>query len=83
MTEPKVDTDTGGASAPSEESGFGEGVDGLNPRPEPAASPTATTEPSSTSPTSEQGAGSTAPTDVVEGGGESSSVGAAGSVPPG
>jgi RNA polymerase sigma factor (sigma-70 family) len=84
-----VDTNTGGASAPGEEDGFGVGVDGLTPRTEPAASPAPAADTAGSSP-DEGAAGSATPSDAVEGSGESSSVGtaasaesASGTVPPG
>jgi len=90
MAEPPADTTTGGASAPSEDTGFGVGVEALAPRPDPAPAPTAAPEPATSSPPSETAGGSPTPTDVVEGGSQSSSVGvadsaetASGTPPPG
>ena len=90
---PTVDTGTGGVSAPSEEDGFGVGVDGLTPRTEQTTSQAVVAEPEavpSTGDTGETGGGHATPADAVEGGGESSSVGtagsaesASGSIPPG
>jgi RNA polymerase sigma factor (sigma-70 family) len=89
MSDPKVDTDTGGASAPSEDDGFGQGVDGLTPRPDQSTAPT-TADPTAGSSTGETGGGHATPSDAVQGGGESSSETPAGSaesasggVPPG
>jgi len=76
LTEPKVDTSTGGASAPSEEDGFGVGVDGLTPR-EPATSPAPAVDPVATPATGEVGGGQATPSDAVVVGGESNSVGTA------
>jgi RNA polymerase sigma factor (sigma-70 family) len=82
----KVDTDTGGAAAPSEEDG---GADVVTQRPE-QGTPTATADPTSTSGTGESGGGHATPSGAVEGGGESSTVApagsaelASGSIPPG
>ena len=83
LTAPRVDEGTGGASAPSEDNGFGEGVEGLTPRPEPAPVTAVPADPVTTSSTGESGGGHATPADAVEGGGESSSVEAAGSIPPG
>jgi hypothetical protein len=87
LAPPKVDDSTGGASAPSEEDGFGVGVDGMTPRPEPTtagSSPPQTAAPVTSSPSGETGGGHATPPDAVEGGGESSSVEpAASSIPPG
>jgi RNA polymerase sigma factor (sigma-70 family) len=78
LTAAPVDESTGGASAPGEEDGFGVGVDGMNPRTEPAPSPVPA-EPVMGSSTGESGGGHATPTDAVVGGDESSSVGTAGS----
>jgi RNA polymerase sigma factor (sigma-70 family) len=87
MAGSKVDTDTGGAAAPSEEDGAGAG--GVTSRPE-QGTPTATADPSATSGSSESGGGHATPSGAVEGGGESSTVApagsatsASGSIPPG
>ncbi|MDX6719753.1 MAG: hypothetical protein QOJ63_2007 [Solirubrobacteraceae bacterium] len=84
-----VDTTTGGASAPREDTGFGYGADGLTPRAEPrAVAPDP--ELAASSGTGETGAAHATPSDAVENGGESRPVGspeaaesASGSIPPG
>ncbi len=88
LTAPAVDTDTGGASAPGEEDGFGVGVDGLKPRTEQPSSPIpAVIDPVAGSSTGESGAGHATPTGALEDGGESSTAGSAGTAsgtyPPG
>jgi RNA polymerase sigma factor (sigma-70 family) len=84
-----VDTTTGGASAPREDTGFGYGADGMTPRAEPnvvAPDP----ELAASSGTGETGSAHATPSDAVENGGESRPVGspdaaesASGSIPPG
>ncbi len=89
MRDPKVDTSTGGVAAPSEEDGFGEGVDGLTPREEPSTPSPATADPTATADTGEAGGGHATP-DAVQGGDESagsapagSAESASGGIPPG
>ncbi len=91
---PRVDTNTGGAGAPGEEDGFGVGVDGLTPRAEQSApstpvSSSPTTDATTSSSTGESGGGHATPSDAVVGGGESAGAtagaaeSASGSIPPG
>jgi RNA polymerase sigma factor (sigma-70 family) len=76
---PKVDADTGGVTAPSEDDGFGAGVEAPAPSQEQSTSPTATAEPAPGSPATDVASGHGTPPAALEGGGGSSSVGTAGS----
>jgi RNA polymerase sigma factor (sigma-70 family) len=77
-----VDASTGGASAPSEEDGFGYGVDGMTPRGDPTVSATLDPEPATTA-TGQTGGGDPAPVDATAGsstsGGSAPTAGAAAS----
>jgi RNA polymerase sigma factor (sigma-70 family) len=85
-----VDTSTGGAPAPREDTGFGYGADGMTPRAEPSMATAADPQRSPSSGTGESGSAHATPSDAIENGGESRPAASAetveiasGSIPPG